>query len=550
MHSSRLWFAAAAAIFLAARVPADDTASHVHEGVSPENFGSVEFPVRCAPEARRRFERSVAILHSFGYELAEESFRGASEADPRCAMAWWGVAMSRYHPIWYPPTPEDLKVGREAVARARAVGAPTPREEAWIGAIGAFYDDSDKVDHRTRALRYEKAMETLSAGNPNDREAAAFYALSLLSTAPATDKTYSNQKKAAAILERIFTENPKHPGAAHYIIHSFDSPALAPLALNAARSYAKIAPSAPHALHMPSHIFTRLGDWEDSIASNRASAAAALSMSKNLPPTTSPSQRLHAFDYLEYAYLQEARDKDARAVLDEVAAVADAEPKDLTGAFAFSAIPARYALERSNFQDAARLELHPANYPWKNFPFAEAIVVFARSVGHARLGHAEEARAELSRMEPISQNAAALSKQGYDWATQVEILRREAEAWIEQAAGRREKSLDLMRSAAALEDTTEKHPVTPGAIIPAREFLGDLLLEQGRPSDALAEYETSLASAPNRFHGIAGAWKAARLAGNEAKASDYRSRLVALSSHADTMRPELAAAPPSGGSAP
>jgi tetratricopeptide (TPR) repeat protein len=547
MQTSRIRFAVLAAIFLAARVPADETASHVHEAIAPENFGSVDFPVSCGPEARKRFERSVAILHSFGYELAEESFRAAAQADASCAMAWWGVAMSRYHPIWYPPTPEDLKVGRDAVARARALPAPTAREEAYIGAIGSFYDESDTVDHKTRALRYEKAMQSLSAKYPEDREGAAFYALALLSTAPPTDKTYSNQKKAAAILERIFTENPKHPGAAHYIIHSFDSPALAPLALNAARSYAKIAPSAPHALHMPSHIFTRLGDWEDSIASNRASAASALSMAQKLPAGATPSQRLHAFDYLVYAYLQEARDKDARAVVDETAAIEDAAPEDLTGAFAFSAIPARYALERSRFDEAARLELHPASYPWKNFPFAEAIVAFARTVGQARQGHETQARAELSRMEPISRNAAALSKQGYDWATQVEILRREGSAWIEESAGRREQALELMRSAAALEDSTEKHPVTPGAIIPAREFLGDLLLEQGKPADALAEYETSLASAPNRFHGIAGAEKAARLAGNEARASEFRSRLVALAGHGDTTRPELSgtsAAPP------
>jgi hypothetical protein len=420
------------------------------------------------------------------------------------------------------------------------MGAPTQREKDYVEAIGAFYDDSATVDHRTRAARYEKAMESLAAKYPDDREASVFYALALLSTAPPTDKTYANQKKAAAILEKVFTENPKHPGAAHYIIHSFDSPALAPLALNAARSYAKIAPEAPHALHMPSHIFTRLGEWDDSIASNRASAAAALSMSQKLPPSVRHSQQLHAFDYLEYAYLQEARDKDARAVVDETRSIADAEPKDLTAGFAFSAIPARYALERGRFDEAASLELHPASYPWKSFPYAEAIIVFARAVGHARLGHVEDARRELSKMDEISQNAVAVSKQGYDWATQVEILRKEASAWIEQAAGRPEAALELMRSAATLEDSVDKHPVTPGAIIPAREFLGDLLMEQRKPADALAEYETSLKSAPNRLHGTAGAWKAAALAGDKARAADYKAKLAKLTSHADTVRPELA----------
>ena len=543
MKSFRLWIPIVTAVFLAARLrAADEGSTHSHEASPSENFGSVEFSVSCSPGAQEQFQRSVAILHSFGYELAEESFRAVAKADPSCAMAWWGVAMSRYHPIWYPPAAEDLAVGREAVARARALGGATPREKAYIAAIGAFYDESDRVDHKTRAARYETAMESLSKEYPADREGSAFYALALLSTAAPGDKSYAHQKKAAAILTRIFTENPRHPGAAHYIIHSFDSPALAPLALDAARSYAKIAPSSPHALHMPSHIFTRLGEWEESIASNRASSAAALSMSARFPSGVRHSQQLHAFDYLEYSYLQEARDKDARAVVDETLAIADSEPKDLTGAFAFSAIPARYALERGRFDEAAGLEIHPRSFPWKNFPFAEAVIVFARAVGHARLGHTEEARRELARLEALGENAAALSKQGYDWGTQVQILRREAQAWTEQADGRREAALELMRSSATLEDSVEKHPVTPGAIVPARELLADLLLEQGKPSDALAEYEASLKSAPNRFHGIAGAWKAARSAGDESKAADYRAKLVALAGHSDTTRPELAAA--------
>ncbi len=469
-----------AVLFLVAGAGAEDAMSHSHEA-PPGTYGSVEFPVSCSSDARKQFERSVAILHSFGYELAEESFRRTAKTDPECAMAWWGVAMSRYHPIWYPPTPEDLRVGADAVARARSLRAPTKREQAYVAAIGAFYDEADTVDHRTRAVRYEKAMEALSSGFPEDREGAAFYALALLSTASPADKTYANQKRAAGILERIFTENPKHPGAAHYIIHSFDSPALAALALPAARSYAKIAPAAPHALHMPSHIFTRLGDWDDSIASNRASAAAALAMSAGLPPGTRHSQQLHALDYLEYAYLQEARDGDARAVLEELLSIADAEPKDLTGAFAFSAIPARYALERGRFDEAAKLELYPASYPWKDFPFPEAIIVFARTVGRARLGRVEDARRELPKLDPIFERAVAQSRQGYDWGKQVDILRREAGAWVEQASGRGAAALELMRSAASLEDSTEKHPVTPGAIIPAREFLADLLMEQAEP---------------------------------------------------------------------
>jgi hypothetical protein len=295
---------------------------------------------------------------------------------------------------------------------------------------------------------------------------------------------------------------------------------------------------------MPSHIFTRLGAWDDSIASNRASAAAALAMSAGLPPGTRHSQQLHALDYLEYAYLQEARDGEARIVLDELLAIADAEPKDLTGAFAFSAIPARYALERGRFDEAAKLELYPASYPWKDFPYPEAIIVFARALGRARLGRVEDARLELSKLDPIFERAAAQSRQGYDWGKQVEILRREAGAWVEQASGRGAAALELMRSAASLEDSTEKHPVTPGAIIPAQELLADLLMAQNEPAAALEHYETSLASAPNRYHGTAGAWKAAAAAGNAAKAAEYKAKLAAIAGRASPGRPELAAIAP------
>ena len=542
MRFGKILIASIAAAGLAAGLGADEgTAAHHHGPEGAENFGSVDFPVTCQPEALAQFPRAVAILHSFGYEPAEQAFRRIADADPACAMAYWGVAMSRYHPIWYPPTAADLAAGREAVARARALHASSEREQLYVAAIGSFYDQSESVDHKTRALRYEKAMVFLTTRFPLDREAAAFYALALLSTAPPTDKTYANQKKAAAILEGIFRANPKHPGAAHYIIHSFDSPALAPLALNAARSYAQIAPSAPHALHMPSHIFTRLGLWEDSISSNRASAASAVKAAK-LRPGVHPSQQLHALDYLAYAFLQEARDDAARSVLEEIRGMSDVEPRDLSGAFAFSAIPVRFALERGRFDEAANLELHPAAFPWNDFPFAEAMNIFARAIGQARLRHAEAARRELARMSPVFDRAVEVSKQGYDWASQVQILRHEAEGWTAQAERKPDEALREIRAAAELEDSTEKHPVTPGAVIPAHEFLGDLLLEQGKPAEALAEYEVSLKSAPNRFHGLAGAFKAAGAAGNRAKEQEYRAKLVELGSHADTARPELARA--------
>jgi hypothetical protein len=530
----RLLFGVFAVIGAALPLGADESATHEHAATAPENFGSVRFPVSCSAAAQKGFERAVAILHSFGYELAERSFREVSEADPTCSMAFWGVAMSRYHPIWYPPAPADLAAGREAVARARALRPSTEREHDYVEAIGAFYDDSEKLDHRSRAVRYEEAMRRFMEKYPDDREGAAFYALALLSTADPTDRTFFKQKKAATILERIYTENPSHPGAAHYIIHSFDSPALAPLALDAARSYAKIAPSAPHALHMPSHIFTRLGDWDDSIASNRASAAAA---------GRGPSQQLHAFDYLVYAYLQEARDKEARAVVEETRSLGDTNPRDLTAAFAFSAIPARYALERGRYEEAVKLELHPESFPWKDFPFAEGVMPFARALGQARLGHVQEARRELAKIDPILERATELSRQGYDWATQLRILRGEAEAWILQAEGRKEEALSRLRTTADLEDSTEKHPVTPGSILPARELLGDLLLEQGDAPGALREYEASLKVAPNRLHGSLGALKAARLAKDSEKAKQYEANLAKLLLRSDGERPELAPSP-------
>ncbi|MGH9442453.1 MAG: hypothetical protein ACRD16_09265 [Thermoanaerobaculia bacterium] len=527
------------ALLLAPVLRAGEPRVHEHEVLGPENYGSVQFAVSCSPAAREQFTRAVAILHSFGYELAERSFREVARTDSKCAMAFWGVAMSRYHPLWYPPSPDDLRIGRESVARARALGAPTRRERSYIEAMGSFYDDSERVSHETRAARYEEAMRRISVQDPRDREGAAFYALALLSTASPTDKAHVKQKKAAAILEEIFSENPKHPGAAHYMIHAFDSPELAPLALDAARSYAKIAPAAPHALHMPSHIFTRLGDWDDSISSNRASAAAARTMAGGLPPGVRHSQELHALDYLVYADLQEGREREARAILGETLGIAGIEPKELTGAFALSAIPARCALERERFEEASNLELAPAALAWNDFPYAEGIVVFARTVGLARLGRVEKARAELSRLDPILERASVLSRHGYDWATQVQILRREALAWIEEAAGKGGHAVELMKAAADLEDSTEKHPVTPGAIVPAREFLGELLLEEHMPAKALAEYERSLESAPNRLHGLRGALKAARLAGDQGRVRKYAASLAELLSHADAGIPEL-----------
>jgi hypothetical protein len=531
--------AVAMSLGLAAWVAADEGHSHEHG----EQLGKVDFPVTCNAAAQAAFQRGDALLHSFQYEDAEKAFADVAAADPTCAMAWWGTAMSLYHPVWAAanpaaaPTPADLKKGAEAVAKARAAGPKTERERDYIGAIGAFYKDADQVDHATRALAFEGAMEQLSAKYPKDNEAAIFYAVALLGDAPPTDKTYTRQKKAAAILTRILPEAPEHPGVAHYLIHSFDYPALAELALPAARSYAKIAPSSPHALHMPSHIFTRLALWDESIASNLASSAAARARMARLHPGASSYEDLHAQDYLAYAYLQGAQDEKAKGVVATVAAMQKFDQEQFSGAYSLAAVPARYALERRQWSDAAALTVRPETFPWAKFPYAEAITWFARGIGAARSGDVAGARGDVERLTAI-QKALAEAKNNY-WAGQVEIQRLGAAAWLARAEKKDDEAVGLMRAAADLEDKTEKHPVTPGSIVPARELLGELLMDVNRPADALREYEASLKVAPGRFNGVSGAARAAELSGDRAKARAFYASLVELGKASQPPRAEL-----------
>jgi tetratricopeptide (TPR) repeat protein len=506
---------------------AQDTHQHKHE--MSEKLGSVNFAVSCNRAAQQQFNRAAALLHSFWYDEAEKGFAEVAKTDPKCGMGHWGVAMSFYHPVWQPPTRAELQNGTAAVEKANLVGARTQREKDYIAAIGTFYKDSDKADHRTRSLAYEKAMEQLHLRYPKDREAGIFYALALLGTALPTDKTYANQKKAAAILNQILAAEPNHPGVAHYIIHSFDYPALASLALAAARSYSKIAPDSPHALHMPSHIFTRLGLWQESIDSNIASATAARKHA-------SSKDEVHAMDYLAYAYLQTAQDRKVEELYDAVYRMNKFD-NVFQVAYALAAIPARYTLERRRWSDAAELKVPAANFPWNRFSYAEAIVYFARSLGASRNGDTAGASKEIERLTAIQKSLAA-AKEDY-WATQVEIQRLAAAAWLAYAEGKRDEALKLMRSAADLEDTTEKHPVTPGAVIPARELLGELLLELREPQQALREFEAALVVSPNRFNGLYGAAKAAELAGDRKKAGTFYTKLTALGQRSDSDRPEL-----------
>ncbi|HEY0380171.1 MAG TPA: hypothetical protein VGC87_24875 [Pyrinomonadaceae bacterium] len=515
---------------------------HPHKHDASEKLGRVNFPVSCTPEARRLFNRAVAWLHSFEYEEAEKAFAEVAAIDPRCGMGHWGAAMSSYHPLWAPPTPAELSKGASAVEKAKAAGARTTREREYIAAIEVFYKDSDKLDHRARTLRYSEAMGQLYRRHPSDREAGVFYALTLIAKgAIVPDKSYANEKEAARILNGVLAREPQHPGVTHYLIHSYDYPALARLALPAARSYAKIAPASAHARHMPSHIFTRLGLWQEAIESNLGAKAAAEAFAVRNRLAGAWDEKFHAMDYLTYAYLQGAQDKQARSVLDELNRIERAEPETFKVAYAYTAIPARYVLERRRWDEAAKLKLPESalgNFPWERFGWAEANVHFARAIGAARTGDAASARLEVGKLDAIRQ-ALVEVKGGYDWAKQVEIAREVAAAWLALAEGRNEEALQLMRAAADLDDATDKHPVTPGAILPAREQLGELLLELKQPAAALLAFETSLRSAPNRFNGLYGAARSANLAADRKKARTYYTQLLTLCRHADGDRPEI-----------
>ena len=520
---------------LAAGVKAQEAHQHQHE------LGKVNFPTSCSAPAQGQFNRAVAWLHSFEYEEAEKSFTQVTLTDQKCGMGYWGVAMSNYHPIWAPPTAEELKKGQAAVEKAKSVGARTQRERDYIAAIEAFYKDAASLDHRTRSLAYSDAMERLYRRYPKDHEAAVFYSLTLIATGmTANDNSYTNEKKAAEILNRVLAVEPEHPGVAHYLIHSYDYPPLARLALPAARSYAKIAPASAHARHMPSHIFTRLGLWREVIRSNLDAEAAAKAYAARNRMAGAWDEQLHAMDYLVYAYLQGAQDRKAKGVLDELNAIRRVEPENFKVAYAFTAIPARYALERRRWDEAAALTLRPSDFPWDRFRWAEANIIFARAIGAARSGDTTSARHEVEKLAAIRQSLVEV-KGDYDWGRQVEIQLQAATAWLAQAEGKSEEALRLMRGAAELDDSTDKHPVTPGAPIPAREQLADLLLELNRPADALKEFEASLRNAPNRFNGVYGAAKAALASGDQRKAMTYFTRLVVeLCPNADSERPELA----------
>jgi tetratricopeptide (TPR) repeat protein len=516
-------------------------ASHDHHDHS-EKLGNVAFPTSCNPAAQAKFLRGVSWLHSFEYEQAESAFNEAAVADPSCSIAYWGAAMSLYHPLWVPPSSAELDRGRAAVAKAEATPASSQRERDYVGAIATFYRNSGELDHKTRALAYNIAMKELHARYPDDREAAVFYALTQVAAGTLDkDPTFAREKDAAAILNSVLEVEPNHPGVAHYLIHGFDYPPLAELAVPAAKRYAAIAPDSPHAQHMPSHIFTRLGMWQDSIASNLKSQAAARELMKRKGFAGASREQLHAMDYLAYAYLQTGQDTEAERVLAQLDAIQSVDEPVFSVAYAATAIPTRLVLERRQWRQAANLELLDnvrTLAPLENFQWGEAHIQFARAVGAARSGDAAAAELAVAKLSEIEQ-ALTILPGTYDWKSQVGIERQIAAAWLARAQGRNGEAVQLMRAAADSDDVLEKHPVTPGAILPAREQLGELLLELGQPADALDAYEASLKRAPRRLGGTYGAARAATLAGDAAKARDYYAQLVELTKAGDASRAEI-----------
>lgn len=447
------------------------------------------------------------MLHSFWYEEAEREFASIAEGEPNCIMAYWGIAMSLYHPLWYPPSAEELARAMAALEKARALTAKTERERDYLAAINKYFAEYDKLDHQTRALAYQREMEQLYQKYPQDREAAVFYALALLGTAPPKDKTFAHQKKAGEILEKVFAEHPLHPGVAHYLIHSYDYAELAERGLAAARTYAKIAPSVPHALHMPSHIFVRLGLWEEAVASNIASAEAARQYARRVQMEGSWDQELHAMDYLIYSYLQLGRETDAKQPVEQLSSIKTVQPPGTTADYAWAAIPARFCVERQQWSEAASLQVRLSASPE-----TRAITHWARALGAARIGKLADARADLAALERIVEELRR-SPKPYPWHDSVEVQRLQAAGWIAFAEGKKEEAIQLLLAAADLEDATDKHPVTPGPVMPAREQLGYMLLEAGQPGEAEEQFRLTLLASPNRANALRGLHQAsARLA--------------------------------------
>jgi tetratricopeptide (TPR) repeat protein len=500
--------------------------AQVDDKTDDKTLGTVHFETSCGPQAQKLFDRAMLYQHSFWYRASQGAFQNVLKADPECGIAYWGIALSLLlNPHTSPPV-KNLAEGAAALAKAKTVGTKTQRERDYLDALGVMYADYDKVDHRTRIQAYAKAMEQLAQRYPDDDEAQIHYALALNTSASPADKTYASQLKGAAILEVIAKRQPQHPGVAHYLIHLYDYPPIAERGIEAARRYAKIAPAAAHAQHMPSHIFTRVGYWTDSIASNVEAARVAKADGDN-------HEQLHAMDYLVYAYLQLGQDSKAKSVVDEMTTVTGFTETFLPGPYALAISPARYAVERGDWKGAAELRVRPT-------PLAQvqAITHFARALGAARSGDPEAAKADIAKLLEL-RNRLREMKDAY-WAEQVDIQAQIASAWVLYSEGKHDEALTAMSAAADAEDKTEKHPVTPGVPKPARELYGAMLLENGDAAKALTAFEATLKKEPNRLGAYVGVAMAAEKSGDDAKALEYYKKVVAIADGTDNGRTAFA----------
>ncbi|MGA7164454.1 MAG: tetratricopeptide repeat protein [Pseudolabrys sp.] len=493
--------------------------------VDDGKLGKVHFETSCTPEAQKLFDQGMLYQHSFWFRASQKVFEDVLKADPECGIAYWGIALSLLLNPHVPTPAKNLAEGAAAIAKGKSVGAKTQRERDYIDALAIIYVDHDKVGHLSRTQAYAKAMEQVAQRYPNDDEAQIHYALSLNASASAADKTYANQLKGAAILEPIFARQPQHPGVAHYLIHLYDYPPIAEKGLNAARIYAKIAPDAAHAQHMPSHIFTRVGYWQESIDSNKVAQRVAKEASDL-------HDQLHAMDYQVYAYLQLGQDGKAKTLLDEMPSVTGFTETFLVGPYALAVSPARYAIERGDWKAAASLEVRPS--PLSQ---VQAITYFARALGAARSGNPEAAKVDIAKLVELRDKLQG--KDAY-WSEQVDIQQKVASAWVLHAEGKYDDALSAMSAAADAEDKTEKHPVTPGVPTPARELYGVMLLDRGKPTEALVAFEATLKKEPNRLRAYVGAAKAAEKSGDAAKAKEYYGKVVAIAANADTTRTDVA----------
>jgi tetratricopeptide (TPR) repeat protein len=514
--------------------------------------GKVTFPVSCAPSVQSEFARGVALLHSFFYEEARRVFTSVAERDPKCAMAQWGIAMTWWHPIWTPPTPDEMRAGKAAIEKAMAMDAGTDRERGFITALNVYYNTPDSSDAgavgqschgpvgpRDRVIAYEKAMRQLRDKYPDDFETQTFYAFAVLAVGYATpsDTSLSKQLEAAAILEKLWKQNANHPGVVHYLIHCYDYPALAQRGLAAAQSYASIAPWVPHALHMPSHIFTRLGMWDESVAANRASAEASRAYAAMCHRDATEAEELHALDYMAYSYLQKAQDGEAKKIVDLAAKVRKTNPElEFSAAYALAAIPTRYAFERNDWAAAAKLTVPDVPH-WSSFPFMEALIEYGHALGRAHVGDLDGARKAIARMREL-RDATKDPKFDY-FKSHLDLQTQAVSAWVAASEGNKDEAIEMLRRAADAEDVLGKHPVSPGAFVPIREQLGSLLLEVGQAKEAQQEFEAALQIYPGRFRGLYGAARAAEQSGDKETASRYYAKLAAQTASANGSRDEL-----------